>query len=131
VNVLMNKPKTILVVDDDPVIREMMVDILDLEGYAVDVARNGREALNRIESLQHEGSDCGYLIFLDLMMPVMDGPTFYHELMAHPDLRAQQVIVIMSALDHIARTSMPDVNVIIHKPFAVDDILNVIQQYIG
>src|SRR5215469_5858136 len=89
VNVLTHKPKTILVVDDDPVIREMMVDILDLEGYAVDVARNGQEALNRIQSLQRAGNDCGYLIFLDLMMPVMDGQTFYRELMAHPELRAQ------------------------------------------
>jgi len=130
VNVLMHKPKTILVVDDDPVIRDMMVDILDLEGYTVDVARNGREALNRIEDLQHSGRDCGYLIFLDLMMPVMDGQTFYHELMNHPELRAQQVIVIMSGLDQLSQTSLPDVNVIIHKPFAVDDILNVIQQYI-
>lgn len=129
-NVSTHKPKTILVVDDDPVIREMMVDILDLEGYAVDVARNGREALNRIEDLQHKGSDCGYLIFLDLMMPVMDGPTFYRELMAHPDWRAQQVIVIMSALDHLAQVSLPDVNMIIHKPFGVDDILDIIQQYI-
>lgn len=130
-NVSTYKPKAILVVDDDPVIREMMVDILDLEGYAVDVARNGREALNRIEDLQHTGSDNGYLIFLDLMMPVMDGQTFYHELMAHPDWRAQQVIVIMSALDHIAQANLPDVNVIIHKPFGVDEILSVIQQYIG
>jgi CheY-like chemotaxis protein len=129
VNVLTHKPKTILVVDDDPVIREMMVDILDLEGYAVDVARNGREALNRIEDLQHKGSECGYLIFLDLMMPVMDGPTFYRELMAHPDWRARQVIVIMSALD-LAQINLPDVNMVIHKPFGVDDILNIIQQSI-
>jgi CheY-like chemotaxis protein len=131
VNIVMHKPKTILVVDDDPVIRDMMVDILDLEGYAVDVARNGREALNRIESLQNAGRDCGYLIFLDLVMPIMDGQTFYRELMNHPELRAQQVIVIMSGQDHLAQTALPDVNVIIHKPFGVDDILNVIEQYIG
>ena len=130
-NIVMHKPKTILVVDDDPVIRDMMVDILDLEGYAVDVARNGREALNRIESLQHAGSDSGYLIFLDLVMPIMDGQTFYRELMNNPELRAQQVIVIMSGQDRLAQTALPDVNVIIHKPFGVDDILNVIQQYIG
>jgi CheY-like chemotaxis protein len=131
VNALMHKPKAILVVDDDPVIREMMVDILDLEGYNVDVARNGREALNRIEDLQHTGSESGYLIFLDLMMPVMDGQTFYRELMARPEWRARQVVVIMSALDHIAQTSLPDVNDVIHKPFAVDDILNVIEHYIA
>jgi CheY-like chemotaxis protein len=130
VKALTHKPKTILVVDDDPVIREMMVDILDLEGYAVDVARNGREALNRIEDLQHTGSDSGYLIFLDLMMPIMDGPTFYRELMAHPEWRAQQVIVIMSALDHAAQMDLPDVNVVIHKPFGVDDILSIIEEYI-
>ena len=129
--ILMHKPKTILVVDDDPVIRDMMVDILDLEGYTVDVARNGQEALNRIKSQQREGRDCGYLIFLDLIMPVMDGETFYHELMANPELRAQQVIVIMSALDRVTKADLPDVNVIIHKPFGVDDILDIIEQYIG
>jgi len=131
VNVLTHKPKTILVVDDDPVIREMMVDILDLEGYPVDVARNGREALNRIQSLQRAGCDCGYLIFLDLIMPIMDGQSFYRELMEYPELRAQQIVVIMSALDHLAQGWMPDVNVVIHKPFSVEDILGVIQQYIG
>ena len=130
-NASTHKPKTILVVDDDPVIRDMMVDILDLEGYPVDVARNGREALNRIEDLQHKGSDCGYLIFLDLVMPIMDGQAFYRELMTHPEWRAQQVVVIMSGMDHLTQPNLPDVNVIIHKPFGVDDILNVIEQYIG
>ena len=40
-----NKPRKILVVDDDPIIRDMMVDILSLEGYTIDTARHGLEAM--------------------------------------------------------------------------------------
>ncbi len=129
VNISMNKPKTILVVDDDPVIRDMMVDILDLEGYIVHVARNGREALDCIQSLKDAGDGTGYLVFLDLMMPVMDGQTFCLELMTQPELRAQQVIVVMSAMDQLSQVDSLNVDAIMPKPFVMDDILNIIHQY--
>ncbi|MBV9229372.1 MAG: response regulator, partial [Chloroflexi bacterium] len=62
-----SRPRNILIVDDDPVIRDMMVDILSFEAYPVRVARNGREALEILRATER------YLVFLDLMMPVMDG----------------------------------------------------------
>src|SRR6185369_3954551 len=56
----------ILVVDDDPDILEALSEILEAEGYEVDRARHGQEALARIEQRRPD------LILLDLMMPVMD-----------------------------------------------------------
>lgn len=122
--------QNILVVDDDPIIRDMMVDILDLEGYTVHIARNGQEALDRLLSLHMRENEAGYLIFLDLMMPVMDGQTFCQELARRPELRAKQAIVIMSALDQLAQAHRLNVEATMPKPFVVDDILRLIQQYI-
>ncbi|GAC1372519.1 MAG: hypothetical protein NVS2B12_25160 [Ktedonobacteraceae bacterium] len=117
--------RKILVVDDEPVIRDMMVDILELEGYAIEVARNGHEAL---EKLLHAHPEDGYLIFLDMMMPVMDGRTFCERLNANPALRRRQVIVLMSALDQLSSVTTLRADAIMPKPFVIDDALALIQK---
>ena len=53
-----NQTRKILVVDDDPVIRDMMADILEFEGYSISIARNGSEALQLLRSGEE------YLVFL-------------------------------------------------------------------
>ena len=115
--------RKILVVDDEPVIRDMMVDILDMEGYPVEVARNGREALEKVLSTPDH-----YLIFLDMMMPVMDGRAFCEHLWARPEVRKRHCIVLMSALDHLASISSLHVDATLPKPFVVDDALELIQR---
>ena len=62
----------ILVIDDDAGIREAIVDLLDEEGFATASASNGLEALNFIAESPQKPA----LIFLDLMMPTLDGWTF-------------------------------------------------------
>jgi CheY-like chemotaxis protein len=67
-------PTTILVVEDDAGIRTALVSGLELSGYRVLAAGNGREALQRLDGLVPA------LIILDLHMPGMDGVTFAQEL---------------------------------------------------
>ena len=57
----------ILVVDDDPSILDTVTEILTFEGYAVETARNGQEALRCIEQVLPS------LVLLDMRMPVLDG----------------------------------------------------------
>ncbi|GER87754.1 response regulator [Dictyobacter vulcani] len=120
------RPQNILVVDDEAVIRDMMSDILDLEGYPIQVARNGKEALDIVSSSDPQ---TGYLIFLDLMMPVMDGYEFCRALSADPVRRQRHTIVIMSALDQLAQAQSLQVDQTMPKPFVVDDIMRIIQTY--
>ena len=120
-----SKPSKILIVDDDPVIRDMMVDILSFEDYPVRVARNGHEAL---EILRDEGH---YLVFLDLMMPIMDGREVCRQLSADAQWRSRHVIVLVSALDNLAQATSLNVDAVMPKPFSVDDVLRVIQPYMG
>ena len=113
----------ILVVDDDPVIRDMMVDILSFEGYTSQVARNGREALEKLHG------DQGYLVFLDMLMPIMDGREVCRQLNSEPQVRDRHIIVIMSALDNLVEASLLRADATMSKPFSVDDVIQTIEPF--
>jgi CheY-like chemotaxis protein len=119
------KPAKVLVVDDDPVIRDMMVDMLDFEGYPIQAVRNGNEAL---KILRGEGN---FLVFLDLMMPGLSGREVCAILDAEPHVRDRHVIVLMTAMDKLDEAQSLRIDKIIFKPFVVEDVMNVIEQYMA
>jgi CheY-like chemotaxis protein len=82
----------VLIVDDDRDIREALSLILEEEGCVVREASNGREALSL---LRHEALPC--LVFLDLMMPVMDGWQFLDEREKDERLRQLPVVVLTAS----------------------------------
>ncbi len=119
-----SKPRRVLVVDDDPIIRDMVVDILDFEGYATETARNGRDALAILQGKEN------YLVLLDLMMPVMGGHEFCQRLNAMPQLRQRHIIVLMSAMDKLEEAESIYPDAIMPKPFVVDDVLSIIKPFL-
>jgi CheY-like chemotaxis protein len=82
----------ILVVEDDDDIRDSLKELLEEEGYRVDTAANGQQALGKLQE-----QELPQLILLDLMMPVMDGWQFQKELRAVPSLARLPVIVISAS----------------------------------
>jgi two-component system, chemotaxis family, chemotaxis protein CheY len=86
----------ILIVDDDENILSALGELLELEGYPVEKARNGREALDRLGASR----DTPGLILLDLKMPVMDGWQFLAERAKEPSARDVPV-VLLSGLPYI------------------------------
>ena len=85
------RKRTVLVVDDDYDLRETLRDVLEDEGYLVQTAANGQEALDCL----HDGS-VPEVVLVDLMMPVMDGWHFLDELQRDSSL-ADIPVVVMSA----------------------------------
>lgn len=81
--------RKVLVVDDDHDLRQTLSEVLTEEGYVVDTAANGLEALGRLR----QGSSHPVVV-LDLMMPVMDGGQFLEELKRDPALSDTPVVVI-------------------------------------
>lgn len=84
----------ILVVDDDASTRELLEDVLGEEGYAVDCATNGREALDWLQRAPRPE-----LIVLDLAMPVMDGWELHARLKSTARLAKIPVVVISGSGD--------------------------------
>ena len=86
--------QNILIVDDEPDLRETLRDIFELSGYSVATASNGNEALDLIEQGQ---LPC--LLLLDLMMPVMNGWEFLGKLSQDKPHAFDDVpIVVISAI---------------------------------
>ena len=117
------KTRKVLVVDDDPIIRDMMKDILDFEGYSISMARNGYEALQMLRSEQD------FLVFLDILMPGMSGKELCAVLEAEPQLRKRHIIVLMSALDNLEEAASLNADAILQKPFLVEDVIKTLEPY--
>ncbi len=117
------KPAKVLVVDDDPVIRDMMVDMLDFEGYPIQIVRNGNEALHILRGNEN------FLVFLDLMMPGLSGKDVCAILDAEPQVRNRHIIVMMTAMSSLDQAQSLHVDTILFKPFVVEDVMKVIEQY--
>ena len=115
--------RPILVVEDEPDIRDAVSDLLELEGYAVQTASNGQEALELLEDAQEaESRPC--LILLDVMMPVMDGHTFMARLLE--DGAHQRIpVVITSASPQVPEGARAH----LRKPYELHRLLDVISQH--
>ena len=117
----MAKPPTILIVDDDPAIRKMLVEVLSLEGYSTETAANGREALDRLAQ-----SNSPRIVLLDLLMPVIDGRGVMEALATTPEERARHKIILVSAWINIQASQDLQPDGILAKPFTVNQRLNVL-----
>jgi CheY-like chemotaxis protein len=118
----------VLVVDDDPAIRELLQDILTDEGYSVVVARDGVEALDVL------GREHDFLVLLDLMMPRLDGPGVIRAMERQPALRNHNRVVVMSAAERLfAYSSVLQSAIIaeqIAKPFELDTMLDLVNRLV-
>jgi two-component system chemotaxis response regulator CheY len=112
----------ILVVEDDPMIREVLAGLLADEGYDVELASHGREALQRLRERRPD------LIVLDLMMPVMDGWRFRAEQRQLADCSDVPVVVLSAVRDLGEQANRLDAAGAIHKPFELDVALRTIER---
>ena len=108
--------QTIFIVEDDVDTREMLRRFLELEGYRVEIAANGRQALDRLKAGLN-----ACVIVLDLMMPVMDGWQFRREQVRHKALAAIPVIVVSAA----GRERLGEIraDAVVSKPVDLDELL--------
>jgi CheY-like chemotaxis protein len=111
----------VLIVDDDSDSRETARMVLEEEGYRVDVAANGHLALERLRSLPAPA-----VILVDLMMPVMDGPSLIEELEAS-STHGGIPVVVMTASGPDTRTSGLRYPVL-RKPFSLDALVRIVSE---
>ena len=112
----------ILVVDDDPAIRDVVADILEMSDYQVQTANNGAEALAQIRA------DQPAVVLLDLMMPVMDGWEFLRRCRDHSRCAQIPVAVMSAARDVAAAANELGAQAYLTKPFDMDAVLDVVSR---
>ena len=112
----------VLIVEDDADLREMMAQLLTLEGFRTETVANGRDALAYLQK-----GDYPEVILLDLMMPVMDGWEFRRRQVEDPALSTVPVVVL-SALDQ-GRAIDLDGAAFLKKPLDFDRLLTLVREY--
>ena len=117
----MKHAKCLLVVDDDPDIREALAAALEDHGFRVVTAADGGEALGVLE-------DRGPMpIVLDLMMPRMDGWTFLERLRANGALAGSPVVIVSA----VAPYGVPaGAEAVLAKPFAIADLTALLDGFV-
>ena len=118
----------ILIVDDEPMCRELMDRLLRLEGHEPVTASNGEDALAAVAAHNPD------LILLDLMMPLMDGWTFLGLLRANPRWRHLPVIVLTAVADQdkLAAARAMDVrDCVVKAQFSVEKLLAEIARHLA
>jgi len=117
----------ILLVDDDPMITQLITDMLSLDEYDVETAPNGVAALEKVQGRRYD------LILTDLHMPELDGAGLYRELtrrQAHPP---RKIVFLTGTAGEseahrlVQETGLP----VLRKPFNVVDLLELVQKTLG
>lgn len=111
----------ILVVDDEDDIRETVAGVLEEEGYTVERATNGAEALRAVER------DRPALLLMDMSMPVMDGWGLAAALKAGGIVLP--IVVMTAAKDAAASAAEVAADAYLAKPFGVEELLEVVERF--
>jgi two-component system phosphate regulon response regulator PhoB len=110
-------PPTILIVDDEAVIVEVLALVLEAEGYVVHARTSGRAAL---EWLRENPAD---LVLLDFMMPRMDGGAVGHAIRQLPHGSAVAIVISSALPERSVRERFDGYDAFLQKPYDMDVLL--------
>jgi DNA-binding response OmpR family regulator len=116
------KAATVLVIDDEDYVADMIAAALALDGYVVHIAYNGRQGLESVQNLVVD------LVIIDIMMPFLSGEQLAAQIRAEPNLHTVPIIFISAGarprrlLDNMA---------FVPKPFDIDDMLATVETCLG
>jgi CheY-like chemotaxis protein len=121
-----NSGYEVLVVEDDPAIRRLVTMVLQRQGYGVDAACDGLEAVLKLGLREY------HAIVLDLMMPNLDGFTFLETFAQNEPQRLRRVIVTSAASPAVIRERMRGTPFrVLPKPFDVTDLISAVDECIA
>jgi CheY-like chemotaxis protein len=117
--------QTVLVVDDEFGVAEVLQSILEDEGYRVVTAINGKQALARLSEFTPD------LIMLDYMMPILDGTQTLAAIRSQSAF-AQLPIIMMSSLEEVSvRETCTDYNSFLRKPFRAVAVVQLVARLLA
>jgi CheY-like chemotaxis protein len=114
--------RRILVVDDEEGFRDGLADLLNMEGYAVSVARNAVEAVPMLPDFRPD------IILLDLRMPLLDGEAFLRGIRGLPACNGVAVVLISAKEELPAIASRYGAAGYLSKPFEAPQLLSLLER---
>ncbi|MFN7135838.1 MAG: response regulator, partial [Myxococcales bacterium] len=110
--------------DDDADIRQAVAEVLEGEGHGVVVARDGADALDKLNA-----GAAPDLVLLDVMMPVMDGPTFLRTVRADARYRDLPVCLFTANAEAARALTAFGIRGCLKKPLSFDELVGAVERY--
>lgn len=117
--------RTVLVVEDEFGVADVIVSALEDEGYRVVVAANGRQGLERLRE------STPALIIIDFMMPIMDGGAMGEVVRADEAFKALPIIMTSAISESAVRERFPHYQAFLRKPFRIQELLDRVEELLG
>jgi len=119
-------PATVLVIEDDPALREALTTLLREQGFLVVEAPDGPHAIRALHELRDEEHFC--MVLLDMRLPEVDGIGVLRYLQQHAD-QLPMIVALSASRELLAQAILVGVSVAIVKPFEVGDLLPVVVRH--
>jgi len=119
----------VLIVEDDPEVREMVRELLATAGFHTIAAPDGLEALHLLRAVRHRAPDAPCLVLLDLKMPRLGGNEFRRAQLGDPTVANVPIAVMSGADDLEQRGAAMGAVAILAKPLDVDVLMEVVKRY--
>lgn len=119
----------VLIVEDDPDVREMLTTLLATEGFYAVAAEDGLEALHLLRTMRHRAPDTPCLVLLDLKMPRLGGNEFRRAQLGDPTVANVPIAVMSGATDLEQRAEAMGAVATLTKPLDFDVLIEVVKRY--
>ena len=119
----------VLIVEDDPDVREMIAALLAKEGFHAVAAEDGLEALHLLRTVRHRAPDAPCLVLLDLKMPRLGGNEFRRAQLGDPTVANVPIAVMSGASDLEQRAEAMGAVATLSKPLDFDALIEVVRRY--
>ena len=119
----------VLIVEDDPEVREMITALLATEGFYTVAAGDGLEALHLLRTVRHRAPDAPCLVLLDLKMPRLGGTEFRRAQLDDPTVANVPIVVMSGATDLEQRAEAMGAVATLTKPLDFDVLIEVVKRY--
>lgn len=119
----------VLIVEDDPDMRQMIASLLSALGFNAVAAADGLEALHLLRTVRHRAPDAPCLVLLDLKMPRLGGNEFRRAQLGDPTVANVPIAVMSGATDLERRAAAMGAVATLTKPLDFDVLLEVVKRY--
>ena len=116
---------TVLVVEDEFGIADLIEAVLEDEGHSILMAANGKAGLEML------AKERPHLVFLDYMMPVMDGASMLRSMTADPSFRDLPVVMMSSLPEATVAERCEGYAAFMRKPFKITDVVSLTERLLG
>lgn len=117
-------PAPLLLVEDDAELRDGLCEVLQLEGYRVEEAEDGAQALARLAQTERVPPAA---LVLDMMMPGVSGWEVLEAMRERGGAIATLPVIVITAAGHLALDTAPPVQRVLHKPFPIPELLHALR----